>query len=157
MALFTCGYEGQSIETFIARLTKAGVRSVLDIRELPLSRKKGFSKTAFGIALHRAGISYEHLPVLGCPRSIRDQYKMDGDWNRYEKRFTTYLASQSGVVAQLAKTCRRTSACLVCFEADFNVCHRSLVARAVARAGGPRVIHLTATTEITALAPRRAA
>jgi uncharacterized protein (DUF488 family) len=144
MTLFTFGYEGLSIESFIAHLEEAGVMVVIDVRELPLSRKKGFSKTSFAAALRAADIAYGHLSVFGCPRPIRDQYKRDGDWKRYEKAFNTYLATQSVAVAELAKFSKMTNACLVCFEADFNFCHRSLVAQAVVGAGGANIIHLTA-------------
>jgi uncharacterized protein (DUF488 family) len=148
MALFTFGYEGHAIDGFIARLKKAGVTVVVDVRELPLSRKKGFSKTAFAVALKRAGIAYSHAPVFGCPKPIRNQYKSDANWRRYEKAFNAYLATQMTAVAELAKFSKSRKACLVCFEADFNFCHRSLVARAAANAGGAGVIHLTATAEI---------
>ena len=148
MTLFTFGYEGLAIDSFIARLKKAGVTVVVDVRELPLSRKKGFSKTAFAAALHDAGIAYTHVPTFGCPKPIRNQYKNDGNWKRYEKAFGSYLATQASAVAGLAKFSKTTKACLVCFEADFNFCHRSLVARAAADAGGAGVIHLTATAEI---------
>jgi uncharacterized protein (DUF488 family) len=148
MALFTFGYEGLSIDAFISRLKKAGVKTVVDVRELPLSRKKGFSKTAFAAALSSAGIVYTHVPTFGCPKPIRNQYKIDGNWKRYEKTFNSYLATQSSAVAGLAKFSKTTKACLVCFEADFNLCHRSLVARAAADAGGINVVHLTATAEI---------
>lgn len=39
-ALFTLGYEGLSIDAFIARLQAAQVKTIVDVRELPLSRKK---------------------------------------------------------------------------------------------------------------------
>ena len=148
MALFTFGYEGHSIDGFIARLKEAGVMVVIDVRELPLSRKKGFSKTAFAAALKDARIVYSHLPVFGCPKPIRNQYKINGSWKRYEKAFNAHLATQMAAVADLAAFSKTTKACLVCFEADFNFCHRRLVARAAAGAGGAGVIHLTATTEI---------
>jgi len=151
MALFTFGYEGLSIDSFVARLKKAGVTVVIDVRELPLSRKKGFSKTAFGAALKRAGLVYGHKPVFGCPKPIRNQYKVDRNWKRYEKDFNAYLATQTAAVSDLAAFSKTTKACLVCFEADFNFCHRSLVARATATAGGASVVHLTATGETTDL------
>jgi uncharacterized protein (DUF488 family) len=157
MTLFTFGYEGLSIEAFIARLKKAGVRTVLDVRQLPLSRKPGFSKARLAEALHAAGIIYAHVPALGCPRPIRDRYKADGDWPAYVKAFSAYLAGQTEAVAELARIAKKTSACLVCFEANFNRCHRSIVARATARAGGPRVIHLTIKGEIPDVAARSVA
>jgi uncharacterized protein (DUF488 family) len=66
--LFTLGYEGLTIEVFIARLQAAQVKTVVDVRELPLSRKKGFSKSAFCSVLSTHGIAYLHVPALGCPK-----------------------------------------------------------------------------------------
>ena len=146
--LFTFGYQGISIDAFVARLTEVGVRSVLDVRQLPLSHKRGFSKNALRAALREADIAYAHLPALGCPRPIRKRYKADGDWPAYEKAFAAYLAKQGDVLAEVRAIAGKTDACLVCFEADFNRCHRSIVARATARSGGRRVIHLSLTEEI---------
>ena len=156
-ALYTFGYEGISIEDFVARLRKVGVRTVLDVRQLPLSRKRGFSKNSLATTLHSRGILYAHLPALGCPRPTRDRYRVDGDWAAYVNAFSTYLDAQQKAVSELAQVAQKTTACLVCFEADFARCHRSLVARATTRAGGPQVIHLTATGEIPELARRVAA
>ena len=80
MAIYTAGYEGLSIDAFIARLKQAQIDKVLDVREYPLSRKPGFSKKAFAQCLADAGIAYEHSPPLGCPKPIRNRYKVDGDW-----------------------------------------------------------------------------
>ncbi len=112
------------------------MKVVIDVRELPLSRKKGFSKTAFAAALKDAGVAYEHRPAFGCRKPIRIQYKIDSNWKRYEKAFNAYLATQASAVADLAAFSKKAKACLVCFEADFNLCHRSLVARAAASANG---------------------
>lgn len=144
--LYTFGYEGLDLEAFIERLQSAGVRTVVDVRELPLSRKKGFSKTAFSQALAVAGIAYFHAPALGCPKEVRDQYKRDGSWPRYTNGFMKHLARQRAAVAELAKVAKATRACVVCFEEDFNFCHRTFVARAAHAAGGPSVMHLTART-----------
>ena len=73
--LFTVGYEGASIETFIANLRANKVKCVLDVREAPLSRKRGFSKTQLGRALNDADIRYIHLRELGTPKSVRDELK----------------------------------------------------------------------------------
>ena len=85
--LFTLGYEGLTIEAFIARLQAAQVKTVVDVRELPLSRKKGFLKTAFCAALSAHCIAYLHAPALGCPKPIRNQYRTDGNWQTYTREF----------------------------------------------------------------------
>jgi uncharacterized protein (DUF488 family) len=157
LKLYTFGYEGLSIEAFITRLKEAGVKTVIDVRELPLSRKKGFSKRAFAEALHAAGLAYAHMPALGCPKPIRKRYKLNANWAAYARQFNAYLASQGAAILELAKIAKLTPACLVCYEADYNSCHRSLVARAVSHAGGPRTIHLTAKTAIPEVPARAAA
>lgn len=144
--LYTFGYEGLDIAAFIARLKSAGIQSVVDVRELPLSRKRGFSKTAFSEALTAGGIAYFHAPALGCPKDVREQYKRDQSWSRYTAGFMQHLGQQRAAVAELAKLAKSTRACLVCFEADFNYCHRTFVARAAHAAGAPSVMHLTART-----------
>lgn len=145
-ALFTIGYEGLTIDGFIARLKDAQVNLIVDVRELPLSRKKGFSKSAFREHLVAAGIGYEHRPALGCPKPVRDQYRADGNWAIYSRGFMAHLDSVKTEVRHLAATARSNRACLVCFEADFSACHRTYVARAARAAGGPAVQHLTAKT-----------
>ncbi len=147
-ALFTSGYEGLPIAAFLKRLKAAGIDTVVDVRELPLSRKKGYSKAAFAAALKRAGIAYDHRPALGCPKPIRDRYRKDGDWSDFADAFQAYLAGRAADVATLARDARTMRACLVCFEADFGRCHRRFVARAASAVGAPPVVHLTATVEI---------
>ena len=51
--LFTIGYEGASLEDFLANLNIAGVDQLVDIRDFPGSRRKGFSKNALREALGR--------------------------------------------------------------------------------------------------------
>lgn len=155
-ALYTFGYEGLTIETFIERLKQARVQLIVDVRELPLSRKKGFSKTAFREALAAADIAYEHRPSLGCPKPVRDRYKADGDWQTYTRGFLAHLTTRKAEIVDLTKTTQALTACLICFEADFSFCHRTYVARAAHQAGAPAVQHLTARTVI-ADAPARLA
>lgn len=155
--IYTVGYEGLSTEGFIARLKDARVHTLVDIRELPLSRKAGFSKTALSALLARQGIAYAHMPALGCPKPIRDRYKIDGDWKRYTADFTRYLATQQAPVAELAKIGQATAIALMCFEADFARCHRSFVARAAGAEAGLPVAHITARTVVPELARRAAA
>jgi uncharacterized protein (DUF488 family) len=51
MKIFTAGYEGLTIQTFIARLQQANIGKVIDVREYPVSRKPGFSKKSFAQCL----------------------------------------------------------------------------------------------------------
>ncbi len=155
--LFTFGYEGLTIDRFIARLKETGIKTIIDVRELPLSRKKGFSKRSLAENLRSAGIAYAHMPALGCPKNIRNDYKENSNWDAYTKSFNAYLKTQPSVINELAKIADSTSACLICFEADFNLCHRSLVARACTKAHGTPVTHVMAKTTFVELPARAVA
>lgn len=152
--LYTFGYEGLDIATFIATLRANGVQTIVDVRELPLSRKKGFSKSAFSAILSEAGVAYLHMPALGCPKPIRDRYRADQDWAAYTRDFLAYIDTQDAPVRELVKISKSTAACLVCFEADYTMCHRTYVARAAAQLGAPATWHLLSHTK-TAIPDRR--
>lgn len=155
--LYTAGYEAMTSEAFIGRLAAEAIRTLVDVRALPLSRKPGFSKTALSKLLADRGIGYLHMPSLGCPKSVRDRYKLDRDWTQYTASFMEHLAGQQAAIAELAKIGSTTTAALMCFEADPAQCHRTFVARAVSQAGAPPVAHITARTVIPELACRAAA
>jgi uncharacterized protein (DUF488 family) len=61
MTVFTIGYEGLDIDTFVSMLAEYNIETVVDIRELPLSRKRGFSKTALTGVLNLSGLEYVHM------------------------------------------------------------------------------------------------
>ena len=42
--LFTIGYEGRNIGEFISHLKDFNITRLIDVRKIPLSRKKGFNK-----------------------------------------------------------------------------------------------------------------
>ncbi len=142
--IFTVGYEGLELEVFLRRLQRAGVRLVVDVRDLPLSRKRGFSKTALAEALGGVGMAYQHVRSLGCPKAIRDQYRADGDWSAYTAAYLKHLRKQSAAVRELADLCERHSAALLCYEANAGLCHRTYVARAVAAVSAASVMHIGA-------------
>jgi uncharacterized protein (DUF488 family) len=140
--IFTVGYEGLELEVFLRQLRRAGVRLVVDVRDMPLSRKRGFSKTALAAALSAAGMGYLHVRSLGCPKAIRDKYRADRDWSAYTAAFIKHLRRQSQAVRELADLCEEQSASLLCYEADAGLCHRTYVARAVAAVTSAGVMHI---------------
>jgi len=144
MTIFTVGYEGRSLEDFLADLKAQNIQMLADVREAPISRKPGFSKAALNEALHSAGIAYTHIRALGCPKPIRDAYKEDGDWVRYTRAFMNHLHLQQHSIEELAIAVQAQRTALLCYEADFNRCHRTYVARAVAAINQLLICHITA-------------
>jgi uncharacterized protein (DUF488 family) len=143
--LMTIGYEGMTLKEFLDILQRCRVTMLVDVREMAISRKPGFAKVALSEALKKRGIKYEHLVDLGCPKDIRHEYRDDGDWARYTKKYKAYLDTQKAPMDQLWNLMQEERCCLMCFEADFNFCHRSFIAeRMTAMAELPmRAHHLT--------------
>jgi len=139
--LFTIGYEGTAINDFIQELKKANVNVLLDVRELPMSRRKGFSKTALGNSLTKAGIRYQHEKKLGSPKKIRHQLREDGNYSRFFKSFGKHLSEQSALLETLACELKGNVA-LMCYEKHHEECHRHSVANALADLLGKTPIHL---------------
>jgi uncharacterized protein (DUF488 family) len=131
--IFTIGYEATTMADFTAVLTAAGVRRVIDVRALPLSRRPGFSKTPLRAALAEAGIDYAHLRALGTPPAGREAARK-GRLAELERIYAAQLELPEAVVAgaaMLQLAGERPSA-LLCYEREPTGCHRSLLLRAVA-------------------------
>jgi uncharacterized protein (DUF488 family) len=146
MNIYTIGYEGLDMDGFLTLLRNSGVETLVDVRELPLSRKAGFSKKGLGDTLNLNGFEYVHLPTLGCPKPIREQYRVDSDWSRYKVGFLKYLQQQQDMITEMAGMASVTTCALMCFEADYNYCHRSMVADAVKKVSGLDLVHLHASS-----------
>ena len=138
----TLGYEGLSLDAFIGLLSAAGVTTVVDVRDLPLSHKRGFSKRPLAEALADARIDYRHVKALGCPKPIRDRLRKTGDRRAFFKEFRDHLRGQNDALSELNQIIRSSTACLICFERDPALCHRSIVAESVAKKTGATVRHL---------------
>ena len=123
MELYTIGYEGRTVPELIAVLTRHAITRVIDVRELPLSRRKGMSKTALAASLAAADIDYVHLRSAGNP------FRKSGGLTRYR----TYLTGAPDVVDLVADTARDHRAALLCVERDPAQCHRLVLAAEVMR------------------------
>lgn len=139
--LFTIGYEGADIDDFVATLSVMGVDVLLDIRELPISRRRGFAKRALSEAVGEVGIGYRHEKQLGSPKPIRDELKKGGDYDRFFRAYTEHLDGHRDLLEQLANDLCGNVA-LLCYERNHNECHRSVVADALAQMTGCKPVHL---------------
>jgi len=127
--VFTIGYEGTDIGRFIATLRAVGVEVVADVRAVPLSRKRGFSKTAFQAELAKAGIDYVHFSQLGDPKPGREAARA-GRHEEFKKIYSAHLASDEAQdsLRALSNWASKAAVCLVCFEREPKTCHRSMIA-----------------------------
>jgi uncharacterized protein (DUF488 family) len=144
LTLFTAGYQGQNIETFLDLLLSHGVEHVIDVRQLPFSRKPDFSKKRLTAHLAGAGIGYTHLVALGTPKPLRDQLRRDHDLPAFFVAMQALVDAQPEALREALEIAQARPSALLCFEADHAECHRLVVAQAIERLAGGRcsVVHL---------------
>jgi uncharacterized protein (DUF488 family) len=126
--IYTTGYEQHATPgALVTALTEAGVKRLVDVRDLPLSRQRGFSKTMLAQKLAHRGIRYKHERPLGNPKPLRDLYK-SGRQAEGESGYRAHIRNGSAwAVDWLADTLEDGPARLLCFERDHETCHRQVI------------------------------
>jgi uncharacterized protein (DUF488 family) len=122
------GYERYKLnDEFARRLCDAGVERLIDVRELPISRRRGYAKTALGEAMAAVGIEYVHIRALGNPKAFRDLYK-SGRVAEGRDHYEQYLLDeQSDALRGLVPLLQEKRSALMCVEHDPAVCHRTVI------------------------------
>ncbi|NEB04259.1 DUF488 family protein [Streptomyces sp. SID13726] len=126
--IWSVGYEGRDIDSFVACVREAQIDAVVDVRLTPISRKPGFSKTRLREALHGAGIDYVHLRALGNPKDNRAPF-WEGRLEEGRARFRSLLVAEEAEaeLTQLAGLVGTSRVAVLCFEQDARRCHRTVV------------------------------
>ena len=107
---FTIGYTGRKTEELIATLKQHGVRTLVDIRQNPVSMyRPDLSKGNLAQLLEENGMCYTHLPQLGVPRDIRAKAIETGSrdvmWSWYDENV---VASHHGSLRWVMHFTRKT-------------------------------------------------
>ena len=142
-AVHTVGYEGWQVDGFLNMLMRAGIQRLIDVRNNPVARRYGFHKSTLGRLCGNVEIEYVHFPQLGiCPEFRRN---LEGAAD-YEALFARYeggtLPREAEAVNRVAELMTGKPTALMCVEADPQRCHRSRLAKAVARVAALPVLHL---------------
>jgi uncharacterized protein (DUF488 family) len=142
-ALYTIGYEKALLKDFVATLVSAGVANLIDVRDRPISRRPGFSKRQLAAAVEGAGMRYFHLQVLGTPPEGREANHRR-EWDRFWAIVEEKLARPEAELAlrEAAELVRAAPSCLLCYEADWRICHRRRIAEILAQRDHFTVSHL---------------
>ncbi|HOF15521.1 MAG TPA: DUF488 family protein [Bacteroidales bacterium] len=131
--LFTIGYEGISLETYINKLIINDVNVLCDVRKNAYSQKYGFSKKTLELACKSVDIEYIHIPDLGIVSDKRQELHTQADYDilfqEYEKTTLKENKASLLVIRNLLDKGKRVA--LTCFEKDPKQCHRTCVANAL--------------------------
>jgi uncharacterized protein (DUF488 family) len=143
IAIYTSGYEGRSVDQFYDNLTRAGVRTVIDVRFNPVSRKYGFAGSSLRRIGEKLGFEYVHIPELGISGEHRTSLD---DFDSYQRLLNLYaksfLPKQQSAMTRLAELLQKTPSVLVCMEKDVNCCHRGRLATVMSERTRLPIIHL---------------
>lgn len=138
VCFFTIGYEGSSLEGYLNRLIQNSIKTLVDVRRNPLSRKYGFSKKTLSDTVKKLGIGYVHIPELGIASEKRQELNTQADYDRLFNSYERQELKQNGKALQdlydIFLKDKRIA--ITCFEADVCMCHRGRVAKAMSALPG---------------------
>jgi uncharacterized protein (DUF488 family) len=142
--VWTVGHSTHPLPTFVALVRAHGVTTIADVRKLPRSRRHPhFNVDTLPASLDATGLGYTHFAGLGGlrreqPDSINRAWK-----NPSFRAYADYMQSDMFVAEldRLLSLGRRERVAVMCAEAVWWRCHRSLIADALVARGEP-VLHI---------------
>jgi uncharacterized protein (DUF488 family) len=138
----TVGHGARPVEELLEVLGEADVRTLVDVRRFPSSRRHPqFDQSALAASLENAGIGYRHAIELGG--------RLSGEPGEERFRcihvaaFRSYAARMAMPAWQeaLAMALAEPDPCFLCAETLWWRCHRRLIAELL-HARGHEVVHL---------------
>lgn len=136
--IFTIGHATLPAAEFVGLLREQGIELLVDIRRFPGSRTSPqFNPDELRATLERAGIAYAHLEALGGRRRARLDSPNCAWRNPSFRGYADYMETPMfraglGELERLASACR---VAIMCAEAVWWRCHRSMVADALTTDG----------------------
>ena len=132
LQLFTIGHSTRTIEQLIGILTAYRVEILVDVRSYPGSRRNPqFSSDAIQQELSKRGIRYLWMPKLGGRRKGLGEDSRNKCWkNQSFRNYADYMetATFREGIDELIQLSARDTVAIMCAEALFWRCHRSMVA-----------------------------
>lgn len=142
-AVYTAGYEGRSIDSFLNLLVQNGIQRLIDVRRNPIARRYGFHRSTLERLCNRLSIEYVHVPSLGIASEERRDLNDASDYRAlfdHYKRGT--LREESSSLGRVSSLMLAKPSVLVCMERDPDFCHRSAVAEEIAKLTGLQISNL---------------
>lgn len=144
--IWTIGHSTRQWEVFVEMLHEAGIQTLVDVRRFAGSRRHPqFSGATMGPELDKAGIDYVPMPDLGGRRTTAPDSRNTAWRNASFRGYADWMASDAyrAARAHLAELARAAPTAVMCAEALWWQCHRSLISDDF-KADGWDVIHLQA-------------
>jgi len=146
--VWTVGHSTRSSDEFTAILSHQKIKVLVDVRSFPGSRRyPQFNKTSLAESLPRIGIVYVHLPLLGGRRKPHADSKNTAWKNASFRAYADYMDTEDyrQGIKELVEIARQDRTAIMCAEAVWWRCHRSLIADYL-KAQGLLVTHIIDST-----------
>jgi len=149
--LWTIGHSTRPLETFLQLLHENNIALLADVRSFPGSRKyPQYNRESLAQSLPEAGIAYKHYPGLGGRRKAHKD-SVHTIWHNLSFRgFADYMDTPQfkESAAGLMQAAREQPTCIMCSEAVWWRCHRSMIADYF-KSKSWKVLHILSAGSVT--------
>lgn len=132
--VWTIGHSTRTIDEFLALLAEYGIETVVDVRSFPGSRKyPQYGKDNLEAALHDHGVAYMWFQILGGRRRTSPESPNTVWRNTSFRGYADYMETPDfakGLDA-LLDVAQQSRVALMCAEAVWWRCHRSMISDAL--------------------------
>ena len=151
MRIWTIGHSTRTIDEFASLLKENEINLLADVRAWPGSKRyPHFNKDALAESLSAQGIRYEHFPELGGKRKSKPDSRNTAWRNASFRGYADYMETeqfQKGIERLLDVAANASPTAIMCAEAVWWRCHRSLVADYL-KARGVEVLHVLGSNKV---------
>ncbi len=142
--IWTIGHSTRTLEEFLGLLDEYRIEAIADVRRFPGSRRyPHFASEALAASLPAHGVAYQWIPRLGGRRKVQPD-SLNTAWrNASFQGYADYTATAefAAGLAELLKLASARRTAMMCAEAVWWRCHRSLVSD-VLKLRGIEIIHI---------------
>jgi uncharacterized protein (DUF488 family) len=151
MRIWTIGHSTRAIDDFISLLKENEINLLVDVRAWPGSKRyPQFNKDTLAESLNAHGIRYEHFPELGGKRKSKPDSRNTAWRNASFRGYADYMETeqfQKGIERLLEVAAEAGPTAIMCAEAVWWRCHRSLIADYL-KARGVEVLHVLGANKV---------
>jgi len=131
LTIWTIGHSTRTLGEFLELLTVHRIEALTDVRRFPVSRRHPhFNHDALRASLPEVGLEYALLPELGGRRQPRPNSHNTLWRNESFRGYADYIETEAfrAGIERLLELARRKRTAVMCAEAVWWKCHRSLIA-----------------------------
>jgi uncharacterized protein (DUF488 family) len=142
--IWTIGHSTRAIEEFLSLLAGSRIEAIVDVRSFPGSRRyPQYGREALAATLAAHAIGYHWLPALGGRRRASPDSPNTAWRNASFRGYADYMSSAEFAqgLAKLSEASNKARTAIMCSEALWWRCHRSMIADALC-VRGIKVVHI---------------